>query len=188
MGAIKFHPYIQTVVGRYGSVIHRRLPKGKLITVMPKSTPPKPPTPARAAGQQRFKEAATYGKLVLEHPTRSVPYKEKGAATHKPPFALILGEFVKSPLIRLVDTSAYHGQVGNPIDVRGREDLIATVEVLLRGEGDAELDTGEATMLGGAWRFTAGIAIPLGTAITVEVKVTDTSGLELVRRIPLVVA
>jgi hypothetical protein len=158
------------------------------ITEPHPSTPPRAPTPACAAFQARFKEAAAYGKLVYEHPARSMPYKERAEQTHKPAFSLIMGEFMTNPLIRLVDTSAYHGQVGNTIDVRGREDLIASVIVVLRGEGEVELDTGEATMLGGAWRFTAGIAIPLGTAITVEVQVTDTSGLELKRRTPLVIA
>ena len=186
MGSINFHPWVQNVTGRYGRVFTRRHPSGKIITVMPRSTPPST-SPTQAAFQARFKETAAYAARVLEHPTRRTPYEEQARESHKPAFALVMGEFLRNPLLRLVNTSAYHGQVGNPIDIRGRDDLIASVDVVLRGEGEAELDFGDTTVVGGAWRFTAAATIPAGTALTVEVRVTDTSGIELVRRLPLVV-
>ena len=140
MGSINFHPWVQNYTGRYGKVFTRRLRSGKIITAMPRSTPPGPLSPAQAAFRLRFTEAADYGKQVFNHPVRSVPYKEQGEETHKSPFALILGEFVRNPLLQFVDTSAFHGQVGNTIDVRGRADLIALVEVFLYGETGAEID------------------------------------------------
>lgn len=188
MASIHFHPLVQTASGRYGRMFLRHYASGKVIMALPPSKPAGPPTPAVARQRALFRDAATYGKLIFGHPARRAPYQAIADAGRKQVFAAIMTDLVSRPLVRTVDITSYHGLVGEPIDIHTRNELVATVDIVLRRAGDAELESGGTTLHGGIWRYLGTTAIAAGTDVTVEVSVTDISGLELVTRRRIVIA
>lgn len=188
MAEINLNPLVENVTGRYGRIILRRH-RGKVFMARPPTQGDGPTSPALLDVRRQFREASLYSKAVFALPDRRAPYEAMAEAADKGVFPTIMTDFLRKPVIRVVNTSGYHGQVGDPIDVRTRADLgIADVTVTLLGDYETVLESGAAVDVDGIWRYTATTAIAAGTAVTLTVTVKDGSNIELTRTLPLVVA
>lgn len=79
------------------------------------------------------------------------------------------------PVIEAIDGSGYHGLVGNPVVVRASDDIAVTgVFVMLRSLADVELESGDAVLVDGRWRYVGQMAHPV--PVLVDVAVHDAAG------------
>lgn len=187
MSSIYYNP---KTPGQLGRVILRRIgnkvfyARGPVMRGVPLS-------PAQAAHRLRFKEATAYARAIFGHPARLAPYQAaadaRGPGTNV--FSGIVGEFLKNPLLRAVETGNYHGQVGDPIAIRVREDIaMSEVLVSLRRADYTPIENGAAVLDNGAFRYVATQAVPLGTEVVADVTLRDSDDLELKRSVTFVVA
>lgn len=80
-----------------------------------------------------------------------------------------------APVIDAVEGSGYRGQVGDSIFVRASDDIgIANVFVMLRSAADVELESGDALLVDGKWRYLGQNAVTL--PVRVQVSATDVTG------------
>ena len=88
-----------------------------------------------------------------------------------------------------IDTSAYHGAVGNVIKVRASDDFeVTAVTVLLKdGEGGV-IQQGAAVLVDGVWQYTATGGIAVGEELIIEAIATDRPGHTGSLSVPHVVA
>ena len=134
------------------------------------------------AHQERFKQAAAYGKAALANPTIRAMYEAAAKDKDMPVFAATIADFFNAPTIDNVDVSAYHGQVGDLISIMARDDFgVASVHVTITDSdnGNALIESGNAveTAVGsGQWVYTATAAVPAGTELKVNVVATDRPG------------
>jgi hypothetical protein len=185
MPSIYFNPHEPGALGR---VVLRRV--GDKVVF---SRPPIDRRPSNApnalAARLRFNEAATYSKGIVDSPTRRAPYDAVAADKKQPVFSVIMTDFLRSPVIQSVDTSGYHGQVGDALVVAARTDLpLVGVTMTLRRLDGTEVESGAATLTAGKWRYLATQEVPAGAALTLVVTVTDADGIELTRTLPVIVA
>jgi hypothetical protein len=188
MATMKFNPLVDQARGRYGHIVLRQM-RGKTILAYPPKEQTGPAAPAQVHRRELFREAAAYSKGVFRNPVRVAPYAAAPEAQERGVFATIMTDFLKSPVIRSMSTAGYHGHVGNTVVLRTRMDLPPlTVTVSLRSEDSVDIESGEALLTAGEWRYVATQAVPAGTPLTLEVTVADADSIEVKRSVPLVVA
>lgn len=184
MASIYFNPLLPNSFGRV--VLKRR---GKTVYFARPSTRTSPRTPAERRQSQRFAEASIYGKGIFARPHRRAPYEAQARAAERPVFAVIMADLLRAPLLHAVDADGYQGRVGDAFLIRTRADLpVTTVTVTLQRDDGSIVETGNASLAAGAWRYVATQAVPAGTALTLEVKVIDADHITLRRTSPLIVA
>lgn len=185
MASIYYNPHVpgelaRTILVRVGN---------KQFYARPRLPSSKPPTPSAVLARQRFGEAMAYAKGVNALPARRTPYAEAPLAPGERVFTRIVTDFLRDPVIRFVDTSGYHGRVGDPIGIELRDNLPApTVTVEIRRASGGLVEAGEAANDTGPWRFVATAAVPAGEALNLRLTVADADSISIVRMMALVVA
>ena len=184
MPSIHFDPHIP---GEMARVVLRRVGNRQVFTKPPaRST--KPPTAKALAARVAFTEAAAYSVAIFRHPERRAPYVELAASRNQQVFPTIMTDFLAKPLIRSVDLGGYHGQVGDAIVVRTRDDIvIAEVQVALRRADDAAIESGNAVVQADGFRYVATKAVPDDAVVFIDLTVRDADNLEVKRTVSLTV-
>lgn len=80
-----------------------------------------------------------------------------------------------APVIEAIDGTGYQGRVGDPIVIRASDDVgVTNVFVMLRSAADTEIESGDALLVNGQWRYLGRTATAL--PVVVGVSVTDAEG------------
>jgi hypothetical protein len=85
---------VQGISGKLGNVVFRTCNRKIYVSRLPKprSTPP---TAAQAAQAEKFRQAATEAKRLLQDPQWRAYYEAMAARQHLPPFAILVGELLR---------------------------------------------------------------------------------------------
>ena len=138
------------------------------------------PTEGQQAAQDRFRQAALYGKMVMADPATKAIYEEAAKEKGQPVFSMTVADFFNAPSVDEVDLSAYGGKVGDCIEVRASDDFAVTgVTVAIANTSGQTLEEGAATETppaSGHWTYTATQAVPTGTAVKITVTAKDRPG------------
>ncbi len=174
---VVLHPTVDEFRGGMNRMVFKKV-RGKIIASA-KPTPSEDDlSPAQLAHQERFKEAAIYARIALGDPNTAEAYELAAKLADKPAFALCVRDFLKPPTIKALDTSAYHGQVGDAIKITTQDDFgVVNVHVKI-GDGSSTLESGDAVEVlpgSGLWKYTATTQIASGI-LDVEVTATDRPG------------
>ncbi len=170
------NPSIDEYRGSMNRIVYKKV-RGKIIAAPMPSPSESEPTPAQLAHQERFSEAAAYAQQTLADASTAEIYELAAKLKDKPAFALCVGDFLKPPTIKSVDTSAYHGQIGDQIKIKA-VDNFGIVELRVEiGDGSSILESGSAVEgIAGNWVYTATTQINTGGNLDVKVTATDRPG------------
>jgi hypothetical protein len=187
MAKIELNSAIRRIQGTMDNWVYRRNGDGVSISKRPTIT--KAPTAAQLAVREAFRAAAAYARSVQEDAIQRPRYAAAAQSKGMRAFAFAVADFLNPPRVLAIDTSAYHGAVGNVIKVRASDNFeVTAVTVLLKdGEGGV-IQQGAAVLVDGVWQYTANGGIALGEELIIEAIATDRPGHTGSLSVPHVVA
>jgi hypothetical protein len=174
MAKIELNTMVNAIRGQVDKAVFKKF-RGKTILAR-QSQRDGEPTPAQAAHQERFLQAAEYGRSVLENTALRNRYAEMARERETSIMAVCIKDFFNPPQVLSIDAGAYNGQPGDVITIRTRDDfgLAKVVVTLIDAESSSPLETGtafETSPGSNKWIYTARTPF---TGITVNVQVTAT--------------
>ncbi len=97
------------------------------------------------AVRERFKEAADYGKGVMNDEDVRQMYEVVAQERGMPIFAVMVADYFNAPVITKVNTDAYTGQANQVIQVTARDDFgVARVHVKISDLSGTIIESGDA--------------------------------------------
>ncbi len=162
--------------GKVGDLVFRRS-NGRLQAMLRPRPTRTPPTEAQLAHRVDFQRAILYAKKALAAPETRAVYERVGEMKQQNAFSAAVGDFFRPPVVLEIKTDAYHGQVGDPIEILAKDDVeVMSVAVKLMAADGTVVESGPATFALGAWTYVGSTALAAGAAITIEVTATDRPG------------
>ena len=179
MAKVKLNPILEQVRGSVGDLVFKRYGDEVVISKKPDMSD-REQSPAQLAAQQRFRQAAMYGKVVMADPETKALYEEAAAAKGKPVFSLTVADFFNAPSVDEVDLSAYSGAIGDEIVIMASDDFdVLGVELALSDDAGNPIENGAAVETpadSGRWVYTASAAVDAGTTVRIAVTAEDRPG------------
>lgn len=176
MARVKLNPIIDQVRGKIGDLVFRSYGGETILSRLPDLSGVVP-TAGQEAQRFRFRDAAFYGRVVLEDLPARTFYEEVAARRKQPLFSVIVGDYLNPPTVDALDVAAYTGATGDPILISAHDDVeVVQVVVTLTDGGGAELETGPAVPDEGRWRYEAQTDVPSGTDVTITARATGRPG------------
>lgn len=178
MTIVRFHGPIAGFSGAMDEMVFKDYKKkGKTIVHMKKHHEP---TEAQLLVRERLSEAALSAKVTLEDPAKREFYQMIAKERDIPAFLAAISDHLSMPVIKSLNLSDYHGQVGESIQIRAEQYIgLASVNVELLGMDGTLLENGrsfEAATRTGLWVYMGQTNIPAGTEITIRVRGVDHTG------------
>ena len=177
MANMNLNPLIESLSGRFGNVVFRRV-NGETVMCRRPDRSATPPTEAQEAQRERFREASFYGKSVMADPTARDFYETVAEARKQPLFSVIVEDFLVAPTVKGIDAGAYTGATGDPIVVRAHDDVEVTAVTVTLYDGETELESGPATLDEWRWVYEAQTDVASGTDVTISARAVDRPGNE----------
>jgi hypothetical protein len=113
---------VEQVRGQVVDLVFKR--SGEQVIITRKAEPSDHrPTGPQLAAQERFRQAALYGKMVMVDPLTKQLYEEAAKAKGQPLFSLTIADFFHAPAVNEVDMAHYGGKAGDPIVITAHDDL-----------------------------------------------------------------
>lgn len=179
MAKVKLNPVLEKIQGQIGDLVFKRY--GDEVVISRKADMSgRTPSAAQLAHQERFREAAMYGRMVMADPESKALYVDAAKAKGKPVYALMVADFFNAPSVDVVDVSGYSGAVGDEIVVMASDDFdVAEVQVALTTGDGTSIEAGaavETPVNSGRWVYTTTVATVTGTAVRIAVTAVDRPG------------
>ena len=175
MAKILLNSAIRSIQGTIDNWVYRRSSDGMLIAKRPTVTAA--PTAAQLAVREMFRVAAAYARSVQLDAIQRPRYEAAARAKGMRPFAFAVADFLNEPQILFIDTSAYHGAVGERIKIRARDDFeVMGVTVVIRDGEGAVVQQGAAVFTDGVWDYASTVGIAPGEELTIEANAVDRPG------------
>jgi len=179
MGSVKENLLTKGFSGKIGDeIVFRQVGNRTLFAKRPRKRNNLVPS----AQAERFAKAVVYAKTALVDPAIRAEYENLAFQTGlNSAYVAALTDYLRKPVIALVNADLYTGAVGDVIWITAQDDFkIASVEVTLQGADGSVLETEQAVAEGGRWKYSAITANPVRTGTKVIVKAKDRPGQELV--------
>lgn len=175
MAKILLNSAIRRIQGTIDNWVYRRNGDGMLIAKRPTITAA--PTAAQLAVREIFRAAAAYARSVQLDAVQRPRYEAAARAKGMRPFAFAVADFLNEPQVLGIDTSAFHGAVGQRIKVRARDDFeVMGVTVIIRDGEGAVIQQGAAVLTDGVWDYAATVGIAPGEELAIEATAIDRPG------------
>lgn len=175
MANLTLNSALQGIRGRIDNWVYRKF--GDRVIIARRPTITAAPSPAQQAVRDRFKVAAAYARAVLADPVQQARYEAAARVKGTQAYALVVGDFLKPPVVHAIDASGYHGLAGDLIKVEASDDFeVVAVGVVIRDATDAILEQGLAALVEGRWTYAATAAVAPGESVTIEATATDRPG------------
>ena len=168
----------KTYSGKLGNQVVFRNRDGKsIMCAMPKPIT-KAPTEAQINVRNLFLKGSIYAKAMLADPTMKTKYAEK-AINGKSAYNVALADYIKPPVVDNIDASAYTGATGDKIRIDATDCFEVTkVHVVIKDNSGTIVEQGDAALdsMNLFWEYSATVAHPVITGLTVTATATDNPG------------
>jgi hypothetical protein len=178
MSTVEMHAPFTTFSGTIGKLVYRKVRGKTIVAVKPDEN--RPLSQAEVAHRQDFAQAAAWAKAAMQDEQLRPFYEALGKQREIPARAAAISDFLKRPALEGLDLAEYAGQVGDKIYFMASDNgglVEATVAI---GDGDGTVfESGAAVEVDadtGYWMYDTQSAIPGGTTVAVNVKVSDRPG------------
>jgi hypothetical protein len=132
--------------GDVGTLWSFRQRAGKTVIAKKRGPSSKPPTEKGLAIQDRFKAAFAYAQSVMKKPDVKAMYAQ-AAPRGVSAFNLALGDAASSPVVSKIDSTNYHGAVGDKFVIDATDNFrVAGVVVTIDSATGALIETGNAVL------------------------------------------
>jgi hypothetical protein len=167
-------PYT-SIRGRIGPLTYRKTAYGNVASQLASRT--NPPTAAQLQVREQFRLAAAYAKRMLADPVLAPRYAVAARAKGLNSRAFMVADFFNEPVVQLIDTSEYHGPVGQVIKVQAYDDFEVTgVHLAVLDGENAVIFQGAAVLTNGLWQLASSVGIAVGETVTIQATATDRPG------------
>lgn len=137
-------------------------------------------TAGEVAQRSVFRAATTYARTKLLYPDIKADYEARAKmAGLKSAYLAAMTDYLKKPSITTIDTEYYHGVVSDVIWLISLDDFkIQKMTVTLQRADGSEIETGDAVLDAGRWKYviTQANAVVAGTKVIA--RATDRPGKE----------
>jgi hypothetical protein len=179
MAKVRLNPILEQVHGKVGDLVFKRS-GDEVIIARKQDFSNREPSEAQLAVQERFRQAALYGRLVMADPDTKKLYEDAAKAKGQPLFSLTVADFFHAPSVDMIDMAGYGGRVGDRIVIQAHDDFaVSAVKVALTNAAGDPIESGEAVETpakSGRWLYTATAAVATGTQVRINVTATDHPG------------
>jgi hypothetical protein len=135
------------------------------------------PTESQLAVRERFRQGASYARMVLADPVRRAVYEPIAKAKGLSLFTVTLTDFLKPPTVDAIDLTGYHGMVGDVIRVQTSDYAgVTAVSIAIRAPDLTVREEGAAVLEFGAWVYTATTLRIAGETVTISATAVDRPG------------
>src|ERR1035437_10227172 len=136
----------KTYSGIFGHQVVLKNRGGKIVMTIVPVRPKLDPTEKQVAVRERLKLAALYGSKVINDPVLSAEYSAK-ARKGMTIYRQAMNNFLRLPFIHKVDTSGYHGNPGDKINVTAGDDFkLKSVTVKISASDGTLIEAGECVL------------------------------------------
>ena len=176
MAKTQLNSALNGISGGIDNWVYRSV-RGRTV-ISRRGTNTNPLTEPQLAVRERFRLAADYAKAAAADPVQQAIYapfaKERGVSL----FSAMMTDYLKPPVVNVIDLTGYHGQIGQPIRVRASDDIeVMGVRVTLQAPDLTVLEEGPAVLQFGTWVYAATTVRPAGgVPITITATATDRPG------------
>jgi hypothetical protein len=164
--------------GKFGNQMVYRNRGGVSILAKPPKKSTKEPSAAQAEIRRKFKLASRWAKLALQDPEKLALYASK-ATGMLTPYVVAMSDFLKPPVVHLIDASGYKGVAGNQILVIASDYTRVTgITLKITDNNDNVIEEGacmEASNLD-HWVYNVTQDVPGLTGLVISVIATDIPG------------
>lgn len=178
MSVIKNNPLLKGIRGRLGEMVSR-LFRGKVVLAC-SARKTKTSTNRRRASKSRFLDAVQYANKQVANPVNKAEYAARITGSKVSAYAVAMADFFHAPVVSLIDTSAYRGNVGDTIAIAASDDFkVRSVLVAITDGKGRTIEQGEAMPSEGmpdSWRYTARIANTSLPGTKIAVAASDKPG------------
>ncbi len=145
--------------GNVGTLWSFRQRAGKTILAKQRGANSKPPNEKGLALQARFKTSLAYARQAMKDPAVKAVYAA-AAPRGVSAFNVALGDAASSPVVSLIDSSSYHGAVGERLMIGATDNFkVTAVVVTIDNAGGALIETGNAVLQDNKnWLYTSTVA------------------------------
>jgi len=139
------NPILKDVRGRLANLIARRGKDGStILSILPRFRKNRKFSPAQLTHQERFADAAAYGKRVMSDPSLREIYEPVARKKRISVYNAGIRDYFHKPEIRNIDPSGYTGNAGEEIVIRAVDDVdVVRVHVIIKRNGEV-LEEGDA--------------------------------------------
>lgn len=170
---------MQGASGKIGkTLVFRQMMNGETVIANRPKPRSKPLTPDQEAFRDRFSNAASLAKSLIEDPILAQQYlavAKPGQSAYK----VAIRDCLVAPQIKSVDLEEYSGSIGNVISIWAVDDFkIVSVKLRLLQSDDTLIEAGDATLdtNGRFWTYTATALNATLSGTKVEVTASDFPG------------
>jgi hypothetical protein len=179
MAKVKLNPILEQIRGKVGDLVFKRYGDEVIISQKPDLSGHEM-SEAQLAAQDRFRQAALYGKVVFADPDTKALYTEAANQKGHPVFSLAVADFFNAPSVDVVDLSGYSGAVGDEIVILASDDFdVIIVQVVLTDAEGNLIESGAAVETppeSGRWVYTSTAEVSAGTTVRIAVTAEDRPG------------
>jgi hypothetical protein len=159
--------------GIFGEQVTVRKVNGRIVvTNRPKRKRTGPLTEKVLAQRERFQDAVAYAKKQAADEQSRALYAKAIKGKFGSVYSVALADYINVPVVRLIDSSGYEGNVGNTLLIEAKDDFMVTkVHVMVTGPDGVVIEQGaavpDAERICG-WRYVTTVpnATVKGTKIT----------------------
>ena len=142
MGFVKDNYVTSGASGNVGTLWSFRQRAGKTVLAKVRGASSKPPSVKGLAIQARFKTAVAYAKTAMKNPDTKAAYAA-AAPRGVSAFNMALGDAARSPVVSQIDSTNYHGAVGDTLVIDATDNFKVTgVVVTIGNAAGALIETG----------------------------------------------
>ncbi len=144
MAKLTNSPLLQCIRGKIGDFYFRTIRGNSYIACCPKTTGRR--TALQTAQQNRFREATKYAKSKMNDPKMKQLYETGLTDKKHNAYLVAVSDYLNAPTVIEIDTTYYHGRVGDVIPINASDDFDVTrVQVMIKDKEGREIESGEAT-------------------------------------------
>jgi len=175
MAKIELNSALKAIHGGLDNWVYRNI-RGQMV-LSRRPTASGTVSEAQADVRERFRHAAAYAKATLLDTIQRAAYDMVAKAKGLPVFSVMLTDFLKPPVVELLDLTAYHGQVGDVIRVSASDYVgVTAVNVAIRAPDLTVREEGAAVLQSGVWVYTATTLRIAEEAVTITATAVDRPG------------
>jgi hypothetical protein len=169
MGFVKDNYVTSGASGNVGNLWSFRQRAGRTVLAKQRGASSKPPTAEGLAVQSRFKTAVDYALNAMNNPAIKAAYAA-AAPRGVSAYNMALGDAAQSPVVSKIDSTNYHGAVGDKLVIDATDNFKVTgIVVTIDSAAGALIETGSAVLDDNKnWIYTATVAnaVIAGSKIT----------------------
>jgi hypothetical protein len=177
MGIVKDNYVTSGASGNVGTLWSFRQRAGKTVLAKQRGISTKPPNEKGLALRARFKTSLAYAREAMKDPVVKAAYAA-AAPRGVSPFNVAVGDAASSPVVSLIDSSSYHGAVGETLMIEATDNFKVTgVVVTIDNAAGALIETGNAVLQENRnWLYTATVANATLAGSKITATATDLPG------------